>query len=637
MPALLACTGALHAGPNFERLGPDGGTVRSLLVSSTPNLIYMGTRDGQIYKSTDGGAGWRLLYPGVRRRQFVIDAIVEKPGEPDHLFVGGWDVRSSGGGLYETRDGGQSWIQVKLAKANVAVRGFAISRHNPAFMIAGTNAGVFVTADGGKTWQQRGAQMKAFLQTESVAIDPENPHFLFVGTWHLGYRSTDFGKTWVSNAQGMIADSDVFSIVVDERNPKNLFASACTGLYRSIDHGLSWTRLKVFPKSYLVRAQVVYVDPSDAKRVYGGTTEGLFLSGDSGKSWSRVTPADWIVNAIQVDPRNGTILIGTEVNGIRRSGDGGSTWEDANSGYANRSISRVMADPANPGRFYVGELSEGKNDGLYVFDNPVNRWVPPDSYEAPGQSLLSMLELPGDQGRIAGTARGIFLRRPQSDKWTALPGPISKLSVYDLALDKDQVWVFAATNSGVYRSRIEDLDFQRPRNYSVIPRVFSLLSTGNRLFAATHLGVLRSDDSGGTWTSSSAGIPDSTIVECLVSSPAEPARMLAGTTAGLFASTDGGNRWARTSDGRLGVDISSVLFLDDSGKRILAADNTFGGVFLSADGGGRWDRIEDPQFGSPIRSLAQDPLHPSIVYLGTATESVYRLYLPAAQPEAEKR
>jgi len=180
----------------FERVGPFGGTVRSLLASCRDSrLIYLGTNDGQLFKSTDGGTSWRLLHPGLKRRQIVLDSIEEDPGNAGHLYVGGWDLRSDGGGLFESWDGGRSWSKVSLPEANVAVRAFAISKDHPRFMIAGTGAGVFVSSDGGKTWQQRGAQIKAFRQTESVAINPKDPSLLYVGTWHLGYRSKDFGET----------------------------------------------------------------------------------------------------------------------------------------------------------------------------------------------------------------------------------------------------------------------------------------------------------------------------------------------------------------------------------------------------------------------------------------------------------
>lgn len=618
--------------PQFERVGPYGGTVRSLLISSKgSSAVYLGTNDGQLFKSIDGGVSWALLYPGLKRRQFVTDSIVEDPDVADHLYVGGWNLRSYGGGLFESRDAGRSWNQIPLPEADVAVRAFAISKGYPNCMIVGTGSGVFVSADGGLSWQRRGEKIDAFRQAESVAIGPRDPDLLIVGTWHLSYRSRDFGKTWERNSRGMIDDSDVFSMSIDERDPKIVFASACTGLYRSVDRGASWTRLRVFPKSFLVRAQIVAIDPRHSERIYGGTTEGLFASRNSGMTWNRITSSDLTVNAIQIDPADSnTILVGTELYGVMRSSDGGRTWAESNAGFVNRSIARILPDPAKPGRFLVGELFEGKAGGFNVYDGDSGGWVKVEPRDVPGVGLLSLFELHGNRGRIAGTARGAYLQRDPLGAWIGLPGPIGGLTVYDFAADSAGEWIFAGTNDGVYRARPDDLRFEKPPRYNFIPRVFSLLALTNDprpIFAGSHFGVLRSSDSGDTWQFSSQGIPDHTIVECLTLSPGNKSQMLAGTSAGLYESPDGGNTWTRVADGRLGVNVSSVIFLDSGGRRILAADNTLGGVLLSEDGGGHWERIEDPEFSSPIRTLAQDPAHPSIVYLGTGTEGVYRLSL----------
>jgi photosystem II stability/assembly factor-like uncharacterized protein len=616
----------------FERVGPYGGTVRSLLVSSKDSsLVYLGTNDGQLFESKDGGASWRLLYPGIMRRQFVIDSIVEDPANGDHLFVGGWDLRSDGGGLFESGDAGRTWNQVPLPQTDVAVRALAISRGHPSCMIAGTGAGVFVSEDGGKIWQRRGERIDAFRQAESVAINPKDPNLLLVGTWHLGYRSRDFGRTWEQNSRGMITDSDVFSIDIDGHDPKIVFSSACTGLYRSVDSGASWTRLRVLPKSYLVRAQVVVIDPNHSERVYAGTTEGLFISRDSGKTWDRVTSRDLTVNAIKVDPANSDIVLaGTALEGVLRSSDGGRTWTESNKGFVNRSIARVLADPAKPGRFIVGELFEGKAGGFYVYDASINDWIKLSPREIPGVGMLSLLPLPGGQGRLAGTERGAFFQGDPSGDWIGLPGRISGLTIFDLAVDSAGEWVFAGTNDGVYRARLSELHFGKPPLYSIIPQVFSLTPAKEDpgpILAGTHFGVLRSSDSGASWQFSSRGIPDHTIVSCLVRDPGKENHLFAGTSSGLYESLDNGNAWERIADGRLGVNISSVIFLDPSGRRILAADNTFGGVLLSEDAGVHWGKMENPEFVSPVRSLAQDPSHPSIIYLGTGTEGVYRVSL----------
>lgn len=146
--------------------------------------------------------------------------------------------------------------------------------------------------------------------------------------------------------------------------------------------------------------------------------------------------------------------------------------------------------------------------------------------------------------------------------------------------------------------------------------------------------LFKSKDGGVSWILLYPGIKlrqfviDS-IVECLVNSPGSENHLFAGTSTGLYESQDGGNIWERVPAGLLNVSISSIVFLDSTGRRILAADNTFGGVMLSEDAGNRWEKIEDPEFSSPVRRLMQDSSHPSIIYVGTSTESVYRLSLKA--------
>src|SRR5262249_48085293 len=132
----LAASSARAA--DFERIGPFGGDVRSLLQSAhDPDVVYLGTTDGKIYKSLDRGESWTAVYPGIGRRQFVVDTLVEHPTEPGRLFAGGWDLRSSGGGLFESLDGGAAWREVVLPTASPAVRDLAICAAKPEYMIAG--------------------------------------------------------------------------------------------------------------------------------------------------------------------------------------------------------------------------------------------------------------------------------------------------------------------------------------------------------------------------------------------------------------------------------------------------------------------------------------------------------------------
>ncbi len=625
---LFGIYGICGEAARFERIGPFGGDVRSLLIDSwQPETVYLGTSDGRIFKSPDSGRSWTPLYPGIGKYEYVIDTLVQHPIERSHIYAGGWDLHSEGGGLFESRDAGITWKRIILPQAFSAVRGFAICRNKPDRMIVGTLAGAYVSADGGGTWLQVGGT--ELRKTESVAIDPVDPRLLYVGTWRLGYRSKDFGKTWTLIDRGMPLDSDVFSISISPRDSGIIYSSACSGVYRSSNRAQSWTRLRLLPDRFTIRAQAVYVDPVEHRRIYSGTTEGLFVSDDEGSKWRRLTSDHVIVNAIQVDPGNNRhILLGTEYQGILRSHDGGKTWEESNTGFVHRRISWIAADPLASGRFVAGMLSGG--GGMSLYDDQSRTWML--SLIEPGVRILSFLILPDGRGKLAGTAQGLYWQSDGSASWKKLTGSVARRTVYSLALDPTNPVVYAGTDQGIYRASLKTLDFRMPPGYRLSPKAWCIYTPPTNpgvVYAGTSLGVLRSWDRGTTWNVISAyGLPARVTMEALAVSPTDSNHLFAGTAAGLFESRNGGIHWKKVDDGRLGVEVPSVIFLDDAGVRVLAADKTAGGIFYSQDGGGSWERFYSPEHGSPVYCLLKDPRQPSRILVGTRTDGIYSLSLP---------
>ena len=632
-PAVLlsAASGSDQTGMSFERVGPFGGDVRALLIDARDSrVLFLGSSDGQIFKSIDGGATWAPLVPGIGRRGLVVDAIVQHPSELNRFYAGAWDQLSRGGGLFESSDGGESWREVRLPGAKNAVRGIAISPSDSTRMVVGTLDGVFVSENSGRKWTRVFSSGGEIPSIESVAIDPVNPRNLYAGTWHLSYRSRDFGKTWVQANRGMVGDSDIFSIAINPRNPEVVYASACSGVYRSGNRAESWARLRPRQGRPDVRAQIVTIDPTDPDRVYVGSTEGLFVSNDDGRTWARKTDGRTIVNAIQVDPRdNRRIFLGTEDRGVLVSEDAGRSWKPSHHGFSQLYIASITPDPSASGIFLAGVRSAGDEGGVYSFSNHRDRWEKLSPEIAAQGDILSVLPVRGGTSLLAGTTRGIFHRAAGSSEWSRLSGPTAALKVNDLALGSD--WVYAGTDEGVYRARVGELKFEKPDKRPYGPTVKCLSVPGSDpsvVFAGGSMGVLRSVDSGMTWVASAAGLPMRASVQCLAVSPGDSRHMFAGTMGGLYESRDGGSSWLKASDGRLVEDIAAVAFLDRDGRKVIAADHANGGVFLSQDAGVTWTRIVSPGFDAPLCSLAQDPVRPYLVYLGTSSEGVYRLRLP---------
>jgi photosystem II stability/assembly factor-like uncharacterized protein len=617
----------------FERLGPFGGEVRSLLIDAQrPQIAYLGTSGGQIYKSLDGGNSWNQLGSGIGRKQYVVDALIQHPEDPDRIYAGTWDLHSVGGGLFESRDGGLAWKPVHLSDSDVAVRSVAICKSEPNFMLAGTYSGAFFSKDGGSHWRKVGPDSGEFDKIESVAIDPNNPALLFVGTWRLGYRSGDFGKTWTRVGSGMIFDSHIFSISISDKMRGVVYAGACSGIYRSVNHAASWKRLKVLPGRSGVRTQVVYFDPLDSRRIFGGTTEGLFMSRDGGESWSRITSPQISISAVQVNPTdNNKILIATDNRGVFRSQDGGKTWADSNNGFAHRRITQLLRDPFSLGDSYTGALADDAESGFFLFDGRSGKWVSVDANSIPLTQVTAFLTLPGEMGRLAGTPRGLHVQKSPSQKWTRLAGWISNRKVYDLKLDHSQKWVFAGTDEGIYRARIEDLSFRPAPANNIRPIIYSIAVPSNDpgvAYAATGLGMLQASNEGASWRIlPSAGLPYRAAIKCIAVSPADKNILFAGTSLGLYVSRSGGTAWQKVGNSSMSVDVPSLLFLGKSGQEIMAADNSFGGVFFSSDGGIKWRKIVAPGYESPVCDLAPDPLNPAWIFIGTGTDGVYRLRL----------
>src|SRR5579875_1056233 len=72
-------------------LGPYGGDARSITADPANSYhLYLGTANGWVYDSNDGGAKWRRLAQIDKRDDLVIDHILVDPQNPKRLIVGAW-------------------------------------------------------------------------------------------------------------------------------------------------------------------------------------------------------------------------------------------------------------------------------------------------------------------------------------------------------------------------------------------------------------------------------------------------------------------------------------------------------------------------------------------------------------------
>src|SRR5262249_7184426 len=120
---------------------------------------------------------------------------------------------------------------------------------------------------------------------------------------------------------------------------------------------------------------IILQDPHRPMIIYAGTTEGLWKSDDAGTNWRQVTPADWVINAMELPVDHpGRVVLGTEQLGIVISEDGGAHFREANDGFNHRQVYAVAFDPDHRGRILV--VLAHAPEPILATENSGKSWVP---------------------------------------------------------------------------------------------------------------------------------------------------------------------------------------------------------------------------------------------------------------------
>jgi photosystem II stability/assembly factor-like uncharacterized protein len=131
-------------------------------------LIYVGTDDGLIQATEDGGKTWRKIetFTGVPDMSYV-SRVLASQHDTNTVYAALDNHKRSDFAPYllKSTDAGRSWNSIKSnLPANGPVLAIAEDHVDPNLLFAGTEFGLFFTVDGGKKW----VQLKGGLPTISV-------------------------------------------------------------------------------------------------------------------------------------------------------------------------------------------------------------------------------------------------------------------------------------------------------------------------------------------------------------------------------------------------------------------------------------------------------------------------------------
>ncbi|GAB2520123.1 WD40/YVTN/BNR-like repeat-containing protein [Spirosoma aerophilum] len=385
-PAALTFDPVTYEGLRWRELGPfrGGRSCTVTGVKDNPNLYYMGTVGGGVWRTTDGGQTWGNITDNYFGG--TIGAVAVAESDPNVIYVGEGEQTlrnnvASGTGMWRSTDAGTSWKRIGLTDSKHIAR-IRIHPKNPdvVYVAAMGNLwkpnemrGIFRSTDGGQTWKKV-LYINDQAGAADLVLDPNNPRIMYASTWNMkrnGYRmdsggpdsklwkSTDGGDTWenLSDKSGMPSGiNGIIGVTVSPKNSSRVWAiienKDAGGVYRSDDAGKTWAKINQ-DRALLQRAWYycrIYADSQNEDIVYVMNVS-YGVSKDGGKTFELKNAPHGDHHDLWIDPNNNKRMAIADDGGAQISTDGGNNWTT----YHNQPTAqfyRVSTDNHFPYRIY---------------------------------------------------------------------------------------------------------------------------------------------------------------------------------------------------------------------------------------------------------------------------------------------
>lgn len=250
---------------------------------------------------------------------------------------------ATSGGLYRSSDGGSGWKLLRVADESVSPMAATAVAVSPAFaqdrsLFAAVKGGILRSSDGGDTWFAAKFPAPPPLFT-TLVISPNfaRDGFMLAGTMEDGvFSSTDRGLNWQPWNFGLF-DLGVLCLAASPhlQADETIVAGTETGLYRSANGGRAW-RESGFPSEFAPILSLAYLDLSsngeDETLLFAGSEEnGFFVSRGEGERWDQIAPdaLPGSVNQLQIlrKPDGEAQIYALAEDGVLISRDVGQNWD----------------------------------------------------------------------------------------------------------------------------------------------------------------------------------------------------------------------------------------------------------------------------------------------------------------------
>lgn len=222
------------------------GEFMNFAYDNTNKILYAGTHDSGLLKSTDFGVTWIRTDSGIEGQD--IHGLAINPLDTNRIYAYSVDK-----GLFGTKDGAKSWYKIDDGPKNPNVKAFA--------------------------YMAVPSSMDRGMKTDKTT----NIGYLWAGTGGGIFSSFACFCGWTPS-QGISSSATVYALAADPINRSSMLLSKKDGLYLTTDEGQSFRQVS----SEVKDVGAIWFDIADPKLVLAATNNGeIYRSEDSGKTWSK--------------------------------------------------------------------------------------------------------------------------------------------------------------------------------------------------------------------------------------------------------------------------------------------------------------------------------------------------------------
>lgn len=505
--------------------------------------------------------------------------------DPTDANVNTWVLGSSGGGIWRTTDGGQTWSNRTNELPNLTVSILQGSDANPNVVYAGTgrrfNAGnplsgngVLKSTDRGRTWTVLESTLNdsKFANVTGIAVNQLDENELIVsattdtnigGLGSFLLKSTDGGVSW---SQVFTSGNRIQQVIASPNDFNLQFASVnSTSLLKSMDAGENWET--VFTSDSLHNADQTFLRleiamaPTNENRIFvaleidddGDPDSEIYMTTDQGASWSRVIGKDnnnafgnwlgrqgWFDNTIAVHPYIDSCVFLAGVSPILKI-----TVEEARNDSVSLGALEVIKD-AN-GQYNIEGVREVGSKGVHVDHHNLTLWPVDDATQ--------------DYYIFNGNDGGLAVSKNQGETFTQTGswanfrtnGNFATFSGYNTVefygVDKkngEDRYVAGSQDNG---SWVSGVDPGANSNWVLAPSgdgffaVWHYNDTDLIIESAQNNNIWKSTNEGQGWSFVSLPVEGGPFVTEVESSKQDPDLVFMSSPEGLLKSTDFGDSW----------------------------------------------------------------------------------------------